>query len=165
MCPFSTSLAITIAPCTATMAGERTVLKVGGRLMGASLHCAARVEHASSSPDSAAAWPMVAARISTPSVRWAGIQRAGWRLRWNEQRYGRGVDVVVTHAAPLGIHDGEDLCHHGFEAFVGLMRRYRPRLLVHGHVHPSYGWDVEPRRFEATEVRSVYGYEILRIEP
>jgi hypothetical protein len=93
------------------------------------------------------------------------IRRSGWRLRWNQQRYGRGVDVVVTHAAPLGIHDGADLCHHGFEAFVGLMRRYRPRLLVHGHVHPSYGWDVEPRRFEATEVRSVYGYEILRIEP
>ena len=91
------------------------------------------------------------------------VCRSEPRLRWNELRTGRGADVVVTHAAPLGIHDGEDPCHRGFQAFLGLMRRYRPPLLVHGHVHPSYGGDVRPRRFGATDVRSIYGHEILEI--
>ncbi len=91
------------------------------------------------------------------------VFRAESRLRWNSLWTGRGVDVVVTHAAPRGIHDGCDPCHRGFEAFLQLMRRYHPRLLVHGHVHPSYGGDVSPRRYVATDVRSIYGYEILEI--
>ena len=91
------------------------------------------------------------------------VCRATARLAWNALRTGRGADVVVTHAAPRGIHDGSDPCHQGFGAFVGLMRWFRPRLLVHGHIHPSYGVDMRPQRFEATEVRSVYGHEILEI--
>jgi Icc-related predicted phosphoesterase len=91
------------------------------------------------------------------------VCRAEPRLRWNSLRTGRGADVVVTHAAPRGIHDGNDPCHRGFEAFLRLMTRHRPRLLVHGHVHPSYGGDVRPRRYASTDVRSIYGHEIMEI--
>ncbi len=56
-----------------------------------------------------------------PAVWWAG-----------------GVDVVVTHAAPHGIHDGQDRAHVGFRVFHSILRRLRPRYLVHGHNHLSY---------------------------
>jgi uncharacterized protein len=49
-----------------------------------------------------------------------------------------GVDIVVTHAPPRGIHDGQDLCHTGFRAFRTLLDRVRPRYFLHGHNHLSY---------------------------
>jgi len=49
-----------------------------------------------------------------------------------------GVDVVMTHAAPHGIHDGRDRAHVGFRAFHSILRRLRPRYFVHGHNHLSY---------------------------
>ena len=56
------------------------------------------------------------------------------RLRFALMRAG-GVDLVVTHAPPLALGDGEDLPHRGFESLRTLLDRYRPRYLVHGHVH------------------------------
>ena len=52
-----------------------------------------------------------------------------------------GVDIVVTHAPPLGIGDGEDVAHRGFAALRELLDKYRPSYLLHGHVHLSYGAD------------------------
>ena len=34
-----------------------------------------------------------------------------------------------------GIHDRDDLCHRGFKCFLWLMRVFKPRWLVHGHIH------------------------------
>lgn len=52
-----------------------------------------------------------------------------------KKRYGRYCDILVTHAPPRGIGDGEDLCHRGFECFLDFMDKYKPRYLLHGHVH------------------------------
>ena len=30
----------------------------------------------------------------------------------------KGVDIIITHAPPRHIHDGEDQCHRGFECFL-----------------------------------------------
>lgn len=54
------------------------------------------------------------------------------------RRYG-GVDIVLTHAPVRGYGDQDDLPHRGFEAFMPLMERFRPRYLVHGHIHQRYG--------------------------
>jgi uncharacterized protein len=48
----------------------------------------------------------------------------------------RGVDVVISHAPPLGLGDEDDAAHQGVAALHPLVARLRPRLLVHGHVHP-----------------------------
>ena len=34
----------------------------------------------------------------------------------NKLRYGRFLDVLITHAPPRGVHDESDLCHAGFDA-------------------------------------------------
>ncbi len=50
-----------------------------------------------------------------------------------------GVDIVVTHAPPLGVGDLDDHPHRGFSAFLQLLERYRPQYLLHGHIHLHYG--------------------------
>lgn len=50
-----------------------------------------------------------------------------------------GVDIVVTHAPPMGHGDLEDLPHQGFDAFNTAIELLRPAYLVHGHVHMDYG--------------------------
>ncbi|HKV45760.1 MAG TPA: metallophosphoesterase [bacterium] len=62
--------------------------------------------------------------------RVAAARPAVWRAR--------GVDIVLTHTPPFGIHDGRDVCHTGFRIFRGLLEAYRPRYFVHGHNHLSY---------------------------
>ena len=39
------------------------------------------------------------------------------KLILNKIRYGRYLDIFLTHATPRHIHDHEDSCHKGFEAF------------------------------------------------
>ena len=56
------------------------------------------------------------------------------RLRLALLRAG-GVDLIVTHAPPLGLGDEADLPHRGFESLRRLLDRYHPLCLIHGHVH------------------------------
>ena len=64
---------------------------------------------------------------------------------------GRGVDVLLTHAPPAGVGDGNDQAHRGFEAFHRLARALGPPLLIHGHIHP-YGARQPDRRLGETLV-------------
>lgn len=68
-----------------------------------------------------------------------------------------GFDILLTHAPALGLNDGEDFAHAGFDAFNALMERYRPRYFVHGHIHLNYGADI-PRRcaYQGTQVINAY---------
>lgn len=50
----------------------------------------------------------------------------------------KGVDIVVTHAPPLGVGDGNDNAHIGFASLLELLDRYKPAYLLHGHVHLNY---------------------------
>ncbi len=68
----------------------------------------------------------------------AQMRRRIRRLWWPLKRSG-GVDIVVTHAPPQGLGDGEGQAHQGFAALRELVEAYRPRYLVHGHVHLNYG--------------------------
>jgi uncharacterized protein len=56
-------------------------------------------------------------------------------LRWRRRQR---LDILVTHSPAYGIHDGRDLPHQGFRAFNTMISWFRPRYLVHGHVHT---WD------------------------
>lgn len=83
------------------------------------------------------------------------------RLLYNKRRYGRYLDVLVTHAPPFGMGDGPDLCHMGFKCLLGFIDKYQPRYLVHGHVHLD---DMNAQRvFERgnTKVVNVYSSYLL----
>jgi Icc-related predicted phosphoesterase len=74
----------------------------------------------------------------------------------NRLRYGRFVDVVVTHSPPFRIHDRKDRAHTGFKAFLTLMKRFRPSYLLHGHTHVWRGDEARKTVFESTTVMNVY---------
>lgn len=57
------------------------------------------------------------------------------RLLYNRQRYGRAVDVLLTHAPPKGPHEGADYPHRGVGAFNRFVDLWKPKVHVHGHVH------------------------------
>jgi len=82
----------------------------------------------------------------------------------NRLRYGRYLDILITHAAPRGIHDQPDLCHRGFRSLVRFMDRFKPRYLIHGHIH-LYGRD-QPWRsiYRGTEVINAFGYRVVEVE-
>ncbi|HEV8571526.1 MAG TPA: metallophosphoesterase [Actinomycetota bacterium] len=76
----------------------------------------------------------------------------------------RAVDVLVTHSPPKGLGDEpDDPAHVGFAAFHALVRRLRPRLLLHGHVHP-HGTPRPDRWLNETRVVNVVPYRVLEVE-
>ena len=87
--------------------------------------------------------------------------------RWRRQRDGRGVDVLLTHAPPRGVGDGDDPPHRGVTALLSLTAVLRPAALLHGHVHPvrAYGAQAESGRIGRTVVCNVTGWHVLEIEP
>lgn len=63
----------------------------------------------------------------------------------------KGVDIVVTHAPPEGLGDGQDNAHRGFAAFVELLEKYHPMYFLHGHVHTRYDAQAERvREYQGT---------------
>jgi uncharacterized protein len=87
------------------------------------------------------------------------------RLRYNRWRRGFGADIFVAHSPAKGIHDAEDLPHNGFQSFLNFMQWYRPRFMIHGHVHT---WDrrktVETDYYD-TKILNINPFTVLDIEP
>ena len=67
-------------------------------------------------------------------------RQMAWRIRKLNRKikYVGGVDLVLTHAPMRGYGDQENMAHRGFEAFLPLLDRWKPRYLIHGHVHQRY---------------------------
>ena len=85
------------------------------------------------------------------------MRRRILRLSWQLKRLG-GVDIVVTHAPPAGLGDDEDPAHWGFDALVSFLDKYRPKFLVHGHVHTSYNHQI-PRVIEYGDTKVINACE------
>lgn len=84
------------------------------------------------------------------------------RLRGKIERH-RGLDVLVTHAPMHGYGDMNDLAHRGFTVFRDLLDRYHPQLMLHGHVHMSYGANI-PREHQYGSTRIVNCFERMYLE-
>jgi Icc-related predicted phosphoesterase len=84
------------------------------------------------------------------------------RLMLNHMRWGRHLDIMITHSPAFGIHDGKDTAHQGFRAFLDLMERFQPRYLLHGHTH-YYGRGDRITQYLQTTVISVHPYHLLEL--
>lgn len=87
------------------------------------------------------------------------------RLWMNRVRYGRALDLCITHSPPKGIHDGTDPAHVGFDAFNRLIARFRPRYLLHGHSHVWRRDTIVTTQVGATTVVNVCPYRVIEIAP
>ena len=83
------------------------------------------------------------------------------RLLYNRLRYKRFIDILLTHAAPFEIGDAPDMCHRGFKVFLWFMRVFRPRYLLHGHIHLIDMNGERVREYHKTKVINVYSSYLL----
>ena len=78
-------------------------------------------------------------------------------------RQRRGLDILVTHAPPFGIHDETDLAHTGFKAFLPLLRFFKPRFHFHGHVHVYRNDAIRETTYKQTRIINVYPLGLFEI--
>ena len=90
------------------------------------------------------------------------------RRRVNRLRYklwrNKGIDVLVTHAPAYQLNDMEHLTHRGFECFIDIMEKYKPKFFVHGHVHRNYGRNI-PKvcTYKETTVVNACGHYVIEL--
>ena len=65
---------------------------------------------------------------------------------WFKLKRKKGFDILLTHAPAKGLGDGDDRVHAGFEEFLDLMDKFKPKYMVHGHVHRGYSYRFERMR-------------------
>ena len=79
----------------------------------------------------------------------------------NRIKYGRYLDIFLTHASPRHIHDHEDPCHVGFEFYNWFIKKFRPAYMIHGHIHL---YDLREERsgvYGGTKVVNAYAHCII----
>lgn len=74
------------------------------------------------------------------------------------------VDVLLTHAPPLGLGDEPDGPHVGISALHGVLEELRPAWHLHGHIHP-YGMHKPDRQHGPTTIRNVIPWQVIEIDP
>lgn len=89
-----------------------------------------------------------------------------WKLVRRARRAfgGAPVDLLLTHAPPLGLGDQDDAPHVGVRALHGVLAALAPRWHLHGHIHP-FGIPKPDRQVGPTTVRNVVPWQVLEVEP
>ncbi len=96
---------------------------------------------------------------------WGFVLRLVPGLLLNKFRYGRFLDIFVTHAPPAGIHDRSDFAHQGINAFRWLLSTFQPSLHLHGHIHlyrPGAIWESNLGR---TRVINAFQFRLIEFSP
>lgn len=75
----------------------------------------------------------------------------------------KGFDILLTHAPAYGVNDMDSLSHRGFECFLYLLEKYKPKFFIHGHVHMNYSHKM-PRIFNYGETTVVNAYEYWELD-
>lgn len=93
------------------------------------------------------------------------VLRMGLRLLISRRKFGQNPDILVTHSPPFGIHDDTDLAHTGFKIFLTFLRTFKPRYMLHGHVHIPEQQQPAITQYEQTKIINVYPKYTFEIEP
>lgn len=83
------------------------------------------------------------------------------RLIYNKIRYGRYLDILLTHATPYQIHDAPDACHEGFKCFSWFLKTFKPSYMVHGHIHIYDQRDERSGLYWETQIVNAYAHTII----
>jgi Icc-related predicted phosphoesterase len=94
----------------------------------------------------------------TQSEMWNHIFYLVPKLMVNRMKFGRYLDIFVTHAPPENIHDRDDLPHQGIKAFRWLNRVFQPSYHFHGHIHFYRPDEITCTKYGKTEINNIYGY-------
>jgi len=92
---------------------------------------------------------------------WRMVLKLVPQLLLNKARYGRYLDIFVTHAPPWDIHDKIDPAHQGVKAFKWLINTFHPAYHLHGHVHVYRPDTITETQLGKTRVINSFGYRRL----
>lgn len=81
----------------------------------------------------------------------------------NKIKYGRYLDIFMTHASPRHIHDKEDPCHQGFECYNWFLQKFKPTYMVHGHIHLYDLREERIGKYYDTTVVNAYSHCIIEL--
>lgn len=85
------------------------------------------------------------------------------KMRYKLWRAG-GFDILLTHAPAYRLGDMDNLPHTGFRCFRELMEKYKPKYMVHGHVHQEYSSTfLRERVYDRTLILNAYKRFIFEI--
>ncbi len=87
------------------------------------------------------------------------------KLIMNKIKYGRYLDIFMTHASPRHIHDHEDPCHKGFDCFNWFLQKYKPAVMVHGHIHLYDMREERVGKYYDTTVINAYAHHVFEFPP
>jgi len=79
----------------------------------------------------------------------------------NRMRFGRYLDILVTHSPPWKIHDATDRPHVGIKAFRWLIDVFKPLYHLHGHIHIYRQDTIIETIVGETHVLNTFGYRVL----
>ncbi len=96
---------------------------------------------------------------------WAMVINLIPRLLFNRLRFGRYLDILVTHSPPWQIHDKDDPPHRGIRAFRWLIKVFKPAFHLHGHIHVYRQDTITQTAFGDTQVINTYGYREIEFMP
>lgn len=84
------------------------------------------------------------------------------RKMWFYLRKHKGIDILLTHAPAYSLNDFNTQSHRGFECFIDLLEKYRPKYFVHGHIHKNYGAEIPVKSaYGDTTVINASGYCVI----
>lgn len=95
---------------------------------------------------------------------WLMVMQLIPRLLLNKVRFGRYLDIFVTHAPAWGIHDQSDLPHQGINAFLWLLEKFQPAYHFHGHIHIYSPGTISITKLGNTTIYNTYGSRRLTID-
>ena len=85
------------------------------------------------------------------------------KLIYNKLKYGRYLDIFMTHASPRHIHDHEAPCHIGFECYNWFLQRFKPVYMVHGHIHLYDLREERIGKYYDTTVVNAYAHYVIEL--
>ncbi len=85
------------------------------------------------------------------------------KLLVNKIRYGRYLDIFLTHASPLGIHDKPDRCHIGFNCYLWFLKKFKPKYMIHGHIHLYDQNESRVTKWESTTIVNAFSHYVIEI--
>ena len=85
-------------------------------------------------------------------------------LLLNKARFGRSLDILITHSPPYHIHDDDTEAHQGLRAINWLIRIAKPRYHFHGHTH-FHRRNLSPSETidGLTKIVNVFPYKIIEV--
>lgn len=82
----------------------------------------------------------------------------------NRIKYGRALDILITHSPPFGIHDDDTQAHQGLKAINWVLRVAKPRYHFHGHTHfYRRNLALSETNLGFTKIINVYPYKIIEV--